>query len=243
VVSIFEKSDNIPLIKSYLISVQQVNNKAVNTAYNDLLIEEEDYKSLRDSIDHFDNFDNIALAQRLEKHELLEFRRIAAHLFKRNKRWKQSMTLSKQDKLYRDAMETASESKDAETAEELLRYFVSTGNKECFATCLFVCYEMVRTDVVLELAWRNGLQDFAMPYIIQVAREYIAKVDTLEKANAERSQKEEEKEKQLEAPIIGPGAMGMPLMITGGSNFGAIPPQGGYGGAGYGGMQGGFGGY
>jgi clathrin heavy chain len=51
-------------------------------AYNDLLIEEEDYKGLRDSIDHYDNFDSFALAQRLEKHELLEFRRIAAHLFK-----------------------------------------------------------------------------------------------------------------------------------------------------------------
>ena len=51
-------------------------------AYNELLIDEEDFKSLRDSIDHFDNFDNIALAQRLEKHELLEFRRIAAHLYK-----------------------------------------------------------------------------------------------------------------------------------------------------------------
>lgn len=247
VVTMFQKSDNVPLIKSYLISVQQTNNKAVNTAYNDLLIEEEDYKSLRDSIDHFDNFDNIALAQRLEKHELLEFRRIAAHLFKRNKRWKQSMTLSKQDKLYRDAMETAAESKDAETAEELLRYFVASNNRECFATCLFVCYEMVRTDVVMELSWRHGLMDYAMPYLIQVAREYLGKVDVLEKANEERSQKEEEKEKKMEAPIIGGGAMGLPLMITGGSNFGGgsmgMPPSMGGGMGGYGGMGGGYGGY
>jgi clathrin heavy chain len=51
-------------------------------AYNELLIEEEDYKSLRDSIEHFTQFDNIALAQRLEKHELLEFRRVAAILYK-----------------------------------------------------------------------------------------------------------------------------------------------------------------
>jgi Region in Clathrin and VPS len=54
----------------------------VNDAYNDLLIEEEDYKTLRDSIDSFDNFDNTSLARRLEKHELLEFRRLAAHLYK-----------------------------------------------------------------------------------------------------------------------------------------------------------------
>ena len=54
----------------------------MNDAYNDLLIEEEDYKTLRDSIDSFDNFNNVNLAQRLEKHELLEFRRLAAHLYK-----------------------------------------------------------------------------------------------------------------------------------------------------------------
>ena len=60
----------------------QLNIEAVNDAYNNLLIEEEDYKALRDSIDSFDNFNNISLASRLEKHELLEFRRLAAHLYK-----------------------------------------------------------------------------------------------------------------------------------------------------------------
>jgi clathrin heavy chain len=84
VVRMFQRddNDNVPLIKSYLISVQQHNIEAVNDAYNDLLIEEEDYKTLRDSIDNFDNFDNLKLASRLEKHELLEFRRLAAHLYK-----------------------------------------------------------------------------------------------------------------------------------------------------------------
>ncbi|RIB13254.1 armadillo-type protein [Gigaspora rosea] len=53
VVQMFHKADNLPLIKSYLISVQGTNNEAVNEAYNDILIE--DYKSLRDSFDSFDN--------------------------------------------------------------------------------------------------------------------------------------------------------------------------------------------
>ena len=98
VVRMFRQVDHIPLIRSYLIAVQhvgpftlnqdiylllfQLNIEAVNDAYNDLLIEEEDYKTLRDSIDSFDNFDNGGLARRLEKHELLEFRRLAAHLYK-----------------------------------------------------------------------------------------------------------------------------------------------------------------
>ena len=80
VVRMFEKSDNIPLIKSYLIAVQSRNIEAVNNALSELFIEEEDYKSLKDSTATYGNFDAPALAKRLEKHELLEFRRIAAQL-------------------------------------------------------------------------------------------------------------------------------------------------------------------
>lgn len=73
----------------------------VNEALNNLLIEEEDHQGLRASIEAFDNFDNIGLAQKLERHELLEFRRIAAYLYKGNNRWKQSVELCKKDKLYK----------------------------------------------------------------------------------------------------------------------------------------------
>lgn len=93
--------NQIPLVKPYLRSVQKNNNKATNEALNDLFIEEEDYQGLRTSIDAYDNFDNIALAQRLEKHELIEFRRIAAYLYKGNNRWKQSVDLCKKDKLFK----------------------------------------------------------------------------------------------------------------------------------------------
>lgn len=54
----------------------------LSTKLNGLLIEEEDYNGLRSSIDAHDNFDNIALATQLENHSLVEFRRIAAYLFK-----------------------------------------------------------------------------------------------------------------------------------------------------------------
>ena len=45
-------------------------------------LQEEDYNGLKTSIDSFDNFDNISLALQLEKHDLIEFRRIAAYLYK-----------------------------------------------------------------------------------------------------------------------------------------------------------------
>ncbi|KAJ3372990.1 hypothetical protein HDU91_001672 [Kappamyces sp. JEL0680] len=218
-VQLFQKTNNLPLVKPYLIAVQQSNNNAVNTAYNDLLIEEEDFKSLRDSIDNFTNFDHLALAQRLEKHALLEFRRISAHLYKKNKRWEKSLEISKKDKLFKDAMETASESRNPDIAEELLQFFIAEKKNDSFTACLFKCYDLLRADVVLELAWRNGLQDFAMPYLIQVARQTLDKLKVLEEADANRSVKETEKAKQgrpgcltVESADLASG-MGMPLMI------------------------------
>ena len=169
------------MVKPYLRSVQNLNNKAVNEALNGLLINEEDYTGLKTSIDAFDNFDNINLAQMLEKHELIEFRRIAAYLYKGNNRWKQSVELCKTDNLFKDAMEYAAESKNAEVAEELLAYFLDKKAYDCFAACLFQCYDLLHPDVILELAWKNNIMDFAMPYLIQVMREYTTKVSNIKR--------------------------------------------------------------
>jgi len=208
--------DHIPLIRAYLIAVQHLNIEAVNDAYNDLLIEEEDYKTLRDSIDSFDNFNNIGLAQRLETHGLLEFRRLAAHLYKKNSRWEESISLSKHDQLYKDAIITAATSGSTEVAEELLSYFVDIGNKECFSALLYACFDLLRSDVVEELSWQHGLNDFYMPFKIQVQRSLVDKLAALEKEVKDRSKKDTQKEKQdSEAPIINPGGFGMGLLTNG----------------------------
>lgn len=81
VVRMFLPDDNVPLTRSSLVALQGLI-EAVNDTYNDLPIEQEDYKALRDSIDSSDNITNISLASRLEKHELLESRRLAPHLYK-----------------------------------------------------------------------------------------------------------------------------------------------------------------
>ena len=79
----------------------QANLPAVNEAVNNLLIEEEDFTSLRESISTYDAFDQIGLASRLESHELLEFRRTAAAIYKNNQRWRKAIALAKQDHLYK----------------------------------------------------------------------------------------------------------------------------------------------
>lgn len=218
-VSFFTKTNHLQLVKSYLRSVQNLNNKAINEALNSLLIEEEDFQGLRTSIDAFDNFDNIGLAQRLEKHELTEFRRIAAYLYKGNNRWKQSVELCKKDRLFRDAMEYTAESRNQELAEELLAWFLERKAYDCFAACLYQCYDLLRPDVIMELAWRHQIMDFAMPYLIQVTRELTMKVDRLEKSDAERQT--EAAEQDAKQPMMIPEPQ---LMLTAGPGMG-IPPQ------------------
>ncbi|XP_060079736.1 clathrin heavy chain 1-like isoform X2 [Ylistrum balloti] len=218
-VTFFTKVNEIPLVKPYLRAVQKNNNKATNEALNNLLIEEEDYQGLRTSIDAYDNFDNITLAQRLEKHELIEFRRIAAYLYKGNNRWKQSVDLCKKDKLFKDAMCYAGESRNIDIAEDLIAWFLENQYHECFAACLFQCYDLLRPDVILELAWRHNIMDFAMPYMIQVVREYISKVDKLEQSEAVRS---EEEQKAEDRPIVFAENQ---LMLTAGPGTMIPPPQ------------------
>ncbi|EHA53174.1 clathrin heavy chain [Pyricularia oryzae 70-15] len=213
VVRMFQKSDNLPLIKPFLLNVQTQNKRIVNDAINDLLIEEEDYKTLRDSVENYDNYEPVELAGRLEKHDLVFFRQIAASIYRKNKRWEKSIALSKQDKLWKDAIETAAISVKSEVVEELLRYFVDIGNRECYVGMLYACYDLIRPDLVLEMSWRHGLHDFTMPYMINLLSQQTKELAVLKADNEARKAKEKEQEKKEDnAPILGGGR----LMITAG---------------------------
>ena len=202
----------------------------------------------------------------MEKHELLEFRRIAAYLYQKNKRWAQSVQLSKevrrarglpvasvrscpgaphpslssvprpwplaplQDRMYKDAIDTAAESKDADIAEELLRFFVSVRDRSCFTATLYTCYDLVRPDVALELAWRNGYTDFAMPYMIQYMRHLHEKVYKLEKEMLPEPKDEAASEAAAVANAMYGGVpmmmMNDTLMLTNSAYNGYGAPQG-----------------
>jgi len=199
VVQTIEMSGQLPLIMPYLQHVQRENNKVVNEAINGLLVEEENYEALRESIHDYDNFDQIQLAQSLQKHELLEFRRISAQLYRRNQRWTTSLELSKQDKLWQDGMDTAAASGDVSLAEELLRFFVSREDcpKSCFAACLYTCYPLIHPDVVLELSWRYNLMELCMPFMVQTFRQFSTRLESLStKVENTEIQAQEQKEKE-----------------------------------------------
>lgn len=220
VVHLLRKHEALSLALEYMRSVQKENLSVVNEAINELAILEEDYEALRSSIDDFDNFDQIYLAQKIERHELLEFRRISSYLYKKNKRWSQSIALSKADRMYKDAIDTAAASQDTDLTEDLLRFFVSVNDRACFSALLFTCYELVRPDTVLELAWRHGYTDFAMPFIVQYVRHLHDRMHALETRTA--PPKEEAAaavDAGFGAPLMGLG--NEPLMITNAPAYGA----------------------
>jgi clathrin heavy chain len=221
VVQLVKRLNHLPLVREYLVAVQPGDIAAVNEALHQLLIEEENFEALRTSVDTYKNFDAVALAQTLEKHAFLEFRRLGAYLYKRAGRFAQSMDISKGDQLWKDAMATAAESKDPAVAEALLRFFVSKEMAPAFAACLAVCYDLIHPDVALELAWKAKMMDFAMPYIVNVVKEYVGKVDALTS---------KAKEKETEAFGAPAGEAVVPGMLPPGMYppVGAFAPPGVY---------------
>ncbi|CAK7913259.1 clathrin heavy chain [[Candida] anglica] len=224
VVRMFVKSDNLPLIKPFLISVLDKNNSVVNGAYHDLLIEEEDYKSLKSSIENESNnrFNSLDLAERLENHDIIFFRSISATLYSKNKKYTKAISILKNDKLWADLIKTAAVSKSTKISHELLDYFVETGNRECFVAMLYSCYETIEYDYVLELSWLHDLGNFIKPYEISIAYENQKK---LNEVYGDLQKRKEEEKKDEDTPVAG-----QPLMITNGA-MGYQPTGAGFGNA------------
>ncbi|KAG2734205.1 hypothetical protein G9P44_002211 [Scheffersomyces stipitis] len=211
VVRIFVKTDNLPLIKPFLISVLEKNNSVVNSAYHDLLIEEEDYKSLRSSIENETNnrFNKLDLAERLENHDLVFFRQISATLFTKEKKFNKAISILKNDKLWPDLIRTVAISKSQKIAHEALDYFVETGNHECFVALLFTSYDYISYDYVLELSWLHNLGNFIKPYEISIVHENQKRINEVYEDLKKRREAAKQEEEQ---PTIA-----QPLMITNGS--------------------------
>lgn len=210
------------MIKPYLIATQNLDIKAVNEAYIDVLIEEEDHVTLRDATENHKNFDSLKYAARLEKHALLEFRRLAASLYAAQGKWDESLALSQADRIVKDALITAATSKDPEVVEKLATYYLDIGAKEAFTALLYVAYDYISLDKVEELSWRFALGDFVRPF--QITSQHLAsrKIAALEKELAELKTKAVAKEqKEEEETSLGPGFGGR-LMIGGPANGGGM---------------------
>lgn len=68
--------------------------------------------------------------------------------------------------------------------------------------------------MILELAWKHNIMDFAMPYLIQVTRELTTKVEKLEQSDAQR---QSEAAEETNKPMMIPEPQ---LMLTAGPAMG-----------------------
>lgn len=100
-VSVMKKTGYLPLIVPWLKTVQNLNNQGVNEALNEIYLEAEDHESLRQSVQQYENFEPLSLCKATETHELIEFRRVAAYLYRKIGKYDLSINLSKNDKVYK----------------------------------------------------------------------------------------------------------------------------------------------
>merc|ERR1712151_882796 len=214
----------LQLGQPYMKQVQKYNLSAVNEALNELFVDDEDYEALRKSIDSFDNFNMIGLASKLATHELLEFRRISAYVYRQNKKWTQSIELSKNDRMWKDCIDTANESGDAEIIEDLLRFFCETSEKECFCAALYTCFSHISPDVALELGWVNGYHNFVMPFLIQTFRKTHLRLKSLEEKTSPKDDSNKTEDEVASNYVGLNGFSNGVLMLENGGGM-APPPQ------------------
>jgi len=95
-----------------------------------------------------------------------------------------------------------------DVSEDLLSHFIDIGNKECFPGLLYVCFDLLRPDVVEELSLQRGHNNFYMPYPTQVSRttgEQFAVLEKEVKENApKRSRPESSKKLRLRLLTLPP---------------------------------------
>eukprot|EP01060_Flectonema_neradi_P040679 TRINITY_DN9376_c0_g1_i1.p1 TRINITY_DN9376_c0_g1~~TRINITY_DN9376_c0_g1_i1.p1 ORF type:complete len:1664 (+),score=413.77 TRINITY_DN9376_c0_g1_i1:68-5059(+) len=171
IVSVAQRFDSVPVIKDWLLQVQQVNSKGVNMALNELFIEEENYEDLKKSLSECGNYNPSEMSEKLIGHQLMEMRRVGSWLLSRTGHYQEAVNASLTDKLYKDATDFAAASENPQIVERLLRYYIENKLFECYAATLYSCFDHTQPDVALELAWRNQQHDLAMPYLIQVMKE------------------------------------------------------------------------
>lgn len=144
-------------------------------------------------------------------------------MYRKNKKYKKSIDVSKKDELFQDAMETVAESKDPALAEDLMRSIMEMEDKELFAAMLYTCYELIKPDVALEVAWRSDLIEFVMPYFIQFVKDLSTRVETVQKSTDDIKKKDEKAQKEkLDQPL----AMNVEMMFpTNQSTMPALMPS------------------
>ncbi|KAH0480016.1 MAG: hypothetical protein KVP17_004537 [Porospora cf. gigantea B] len=210
------RADRLQLVRPYLESVQvREDTHSVNSALHEMYVEAGDFTSLRKSVLRVSNFDHLVLAQVLESHRDVEFRKVSGILYRSKGRFALALDILNKDEAFNDAIETAMLSRDRKIVADLLTFLVeSKQSRQLFAQCLEVCRPYVAPDMALKLAWKAGYTEEAMPFFISFVASVSQKIETLESRVETLTQQVEKKENQQANGWLD---LNSQLAITGGS--------------------------
>lgn len=171
IVELLRQRNLLFLAKGYLKAVQPLHSAMVNAAINELLLAEEDLEALKTSLAVSDKYDAAALAGKLAAHPKLEFRRLAAQIYRSHRLWREALGLLLAEGLHKDAIILAAESKERAVSEDLLRHLASTRQAVLFLGACYACADTLPPDVIVECAWRNEWMDISIPVLCQSLRD------------------------------------------------------------------------
>ncbi|KAF7458261.1 putative clathrin heavy chain [Cryptosporidium felis] len=171
----------ISIIQEFLESISEENIQVVNEALINLYIEKMEVEKLLRLILTCDNYDQAGLSSRLEKHPVNDLRKLAVKILDKNSNYRQALSICQKEMLVDEAILVVYKSGNVGLIEELLEFLLSNNKKESFVACLYTCYEFLRPDAVMELAWKHNCLDATMPFFIQSLRDMTNRIDSLEK--------------------------------------------------------------
>ncbi|CAL6082010.1 Clathrin_heavy chain [Hexamita inflata] len=165
----------------------EINNELVN-----IYIQQRDEKALVELIKKTTQFDTYATLDRLvDEKQTQALRRTAVPVYAALKRFDEGIEYAVKNRFYDEASACAAASEDGVKCEQLLKLICSKEfpdqqiRKEIFAVAVARCGDMARPDVILELAWRLNMMDFAMPYMIGQLRSMGERIKKLEERKVE----------------------------------------------------------
>ena len=91
----------------------------------------------------------IGIVTKLATHDFLESRWKYAHLNLWHKKWNKYIELSKNDRMYKDYIDTDNDLVYNSIIENILRCFCEISEKEFFGVTLYTCYLNISPDVDL----------------------------------------------------------------------------------------------
>ncbi len=198
IIALAEDAEKLPTIRSYLDSIAEADIDVVNVARHKLLIEAGDHDELRASATERTNYDRAALADELQDHADIEFRRVGIALRAILHQWPECIDLCLRDGLYSLAVDNVEVAKSSDAAERLLGWLagdeplVTVGGDplpteegvavrdETVKDLLERCSDLVRPHVALQYMWQARMVDVMMPFMVKTVLKYTTKVAELE---------------------------------------------------------------